>query len=147
MATDPLGKPVAAELSLAMVQRNLLDLFAGHAVALDEMFAGNKRQPAMRMMASCSFLYKPKTHGISQALLAEEARQQTRAREQTSQGRLDLGMNFITSQRNRPRSLHDVDVDDVLPDYKTLMNAGRYSEAESSPGWRRTVIRTTRPRA
>ena len=42
-ATDPQGKPVAAELSLAMVQRNLLDLFAANGVALDKLFGGTER--------------------------------------------------------------------------------------------------------
>ncbi|HUE12676.1 MAG TPA: tetratricopeptide repeat protein, partial [Planctomycetaceae bacterium] len=131
-ATDPQGKPVAAELSLAMVQRNLLDLFAAKGATLETLFGGTERKPSLRTMASCTFLYQPKTHGISEALLAEEERRATAAREEAAKVSLDEG--FVTRNGTGPDTDGQpnaayVDFGGLVNDYKLLMSAGRYSEA------------------
>ncbi len=131
-ATDPQGKPVAAELSLAMVQRNLLDLFAAKGAALDKLFGGTERTSSLRTMASCTFLYQPKTHGISEALLAEEERRATAAREEKSRGYLGLGIvsgNSTSPDTDGLPNAAYVDFGGLVNDYKLLMSAGRYSEA------------------
>ncbi len=72
--TDPQGKPVAAEVSLAMVEQSLLDRFGGNAAAIDEFFRGLRREPAVRTTSSVSFAYNPATQPINPRLLAEEDR-------------------------------------------------------------------------
>ncbi|WP_153559037.1 tetratricopeptide repeat protein [Roseimaritima sediminicola] len=72
--TDPQGKPVAAELSLALVQANLLDRFAESQAALDAYFNQGKRRTAVRQATSCTFQYQPQTRKISPSLLDESQR-------------------------------------------------------------------------
>ena len=72
--TDPQGKPVAAELSLAMVEQSLLDRFGWPMPAIDDFFRGQRRQPAVRTTSSITFDYRPATQPINPRLLAEEAR-------------------------------------------------------------------------
>jgi uncharacterized protein YfaS (alpha-2-macroglobulin family)/tetratricopeptide (TPR) repeat protein len=72
--TDPQGRPVSAELSLGLVQKNLLDLFTGSRAVVDEFFGDGYRKPSVRAASSCTFRYRPKTRGISQFLLAETER-------------------------------------------------------------------------
>eukprot|EP00913_Durusdinium_trenchii_P013388 g12569.t1 len=74
--TDPQGKPVSAELSLAMIQKNLLDRFSDAQGQINVFFGGGYRQPSVRAFTSATFRYRPKTRGISQYLLAEAERQQ-----------------------------------------------------------------------
>lgn len=72
--TDPQGKPVAAEVSLAMVEQALLDRYSGSLGAIGEFFKGQPREPAVRTTSSASFSYHPATHPINPQLLAEEDR-------------------------------------------------------------------------
>ena len=72
--TDPQGKPVAAEVSLAMVEQSLLDRFGGNLSAIDEFFRGVRREPAVRTTSSVTFTYAPTTQPINPRLLAEEDR-------------------------------------------------------------------------
>ncbi len=46
--TDPQGKPVAAELSLAMVEQSLLERFNSPLPPIDDFFRGVQRQSAVR---------------------------------------------------------------------------------------------------
>ena len=41
--TDPQGRPLAAELSLAMIEQSLLDRFASNVAAIDDFFRGARR--------------------------------------------------------------------------------------------------------
>ncbi len=82
--TDPQGKPVAAELSLALVQSNLLNRFSEFQGAIQAFFGADVRRRAVRQTTSCTFKYRPTTQRISEQLLAEVQRierlqQQTRA--------------------------------------------------------------------
>ena len=45
--TDPQGKPVSSELSVAMIDPSLLSLFGWNVGAIDDAFRGNPRQAAM----------------------------------------------------------------------------------------------------
>ncbi len=74
--TDPQGKPVAAEVSLAMVERALLERFASPMPAIQDYFRGGLRQPAVRTTASVTFGYHPATRPIDAQLLAEQDRQE-----------------------------------------------------------------------
>ena len=72
--TDPQGKPISAELSLGLIQQNLLDLFGERQSDIQEFFAGGSRKVSVRATTSCTFRYRPATRGISQTLLAEAER-------------------------------------------------------------------------
>jgi len=73
-ATDALGNPVAAEISLAMVEKSLLDQFPSDLPEIRSFWQGNPRVFAMRSATSINFKYEPATEAISGALLAEEHR-------------------------------------------------------------------------
>ncbi len=72
--TDPQGKPVSAEVSLAMVEQSLLDRFGGNVSAIDDFFRGARRESAVRTTSSVTFAYNPTTQPINPRLLAEEDR-------------------------------------------------------------------------
>src|SRR5262249_4822107 len=72
--TDPQGKPVSSELSVAMIDPSLLSLFGWNVGAIDDAFRGNPRQAAMRTASSITFAYRPATRPIDRHLLAEEQR-------------------------------------------------------------------------
>ncbi|MCH7632688.1 MAG: hypothetical protein IIB59_05700 [Planctomycetes bacterium] len=44
--TDPQGKPVSAEVSLAMVEQSLLAIFPSNLTPIDQFFRGQQRQTA-----------------------------------------------------------------------------------------------------
>jgi len=73
-ATDPQGKPVAAELSLAMVEQALLGRFPSVFSAIDDFFRGANRQSAVRTTSTITFAYRPTTRPINPRLLAEDER-------------------------------------------------------------------------
>jgi hypothetical protein len=72
--TDPQGKPLSAELSLAMIEQALLDRYPSQTAAIDAFFRGQRRESAVRTTASVTFEYSPNTHSIDQSLLAERER-------------------------------------------------------------------------
>ncbi|MEX0587047.1 MAG: hypothetical protein WD176_10410, partial [Pirellulales bacterium] len=81
VTTDPQGKPVAAELSLALVEQSLLDRFASSLPAIGEFFGGGRREMAVRTTASITFAYRPASQTINPRLLAEEDRKAIEAAE------------------------------------------------------------------
>ena len=72
--TDPQGKPVSAEVSLAMVEQSLLKRFSPNVGSIQHFFRGNRRQSAVRTASSITFAYRPQTRGINKRLLAERDR-------------------------------------------------------------------------
>ena len=84
-ATDPQGNPVAAELSLAMVEQSLLDRFPSALPAVQEFFRGTRRQSSVRTESSVTFAYHPRTARIAATLLEERERLATR---ETEEGRI-----------------------------------------------------------
>ncbi|MHC4180255.1 MAG: MG2 domain-containing protein, partial [Planctomycetota bacterium] len=82
--TDPQGKPVAAELSLAMVEQSLLERFPWQVAAIQDFFRGTPRQPAVRTTSSITFAYNPSTCAINPRLLAERDRLEVEAEEEAS---------------------------------------------------------------
>ena len=74
--TDPQGKPVSAELSLGLIQKNLLDHFSDQQQEIAAFFSGGYRQPSVRAFTSATFRYRPQTRGINKYLLAEQERRQ-----------------------------------------------------------------------
>jgi len=74
--TDPQGKPVAAEVSLAMVEQSLLQRFAWPAPPIQEFFRGTRREMAVRTTSSVTFSYTPSTRVTDPRLLEAQWRQQ-----------------------------------------------------------------------
>lgn len=73
-AADPQGKPVSAELSLAMVEQTLLSQYQSPLSPMAEFFRGARRDRSVRTTSSITFAYRPATHAINPRLLAEEDR-------------------------------------------------------------------------
>ena len=72
--TDPQGQAISAEVSLAMVERALLDQFPTSVSALEQFFRNVPRQSVMRTVSSITFVYQPSTKAINPRLLAEADR-------------------------------------------------------------------------
>lgn len=73
--TDQLGRPVEAELSLAVVDEALFELYPDRSPSLASVFdAGTQRVARLRTVTSCEFEYAGVTRRISQAILAEQER-------------------------------------------------------------------------
>lgn len=79
--TDPQGKPVAAEVSLGMIEQSLLDRYGWPMPAIQDFFAGGRREPALRTASSVTFAYRPTTRPINPRLLAEKDRLEIEAEE------------------------------------------------------------------
>ena len=82
--TDPQGKPVSAEVGLAMVEQSLLGRFSWPIAPIGEFFRGQRREAAVRTTSSIVFAYKPKTKAIDPLLLAERDRLEIAAEEEIS---------------------------------------------------------------
>ncbi|MCL4190378.1 MAG: tetratricopeptide repeat protein, partial [Thermoguttaceae bacterium] len=90
--TDPQGKPVAAEVSLAMVEKALLERFASTVPAIDDFFRGSLREPSLRTTSSITFNYCPATRPINPRLLSERERADLAAEEAASRREWSLGV-------------------------------------------------------
>ncbi len=90
--TDALGKPVAAELSVAMIEQSLFTMF-GNGGQIQNAFTGNWRESAMRSSSSISFAYRPRTRKIDKQLLAEVERREIESEEEA---RRAAGLPFGT---------------------------------------------------
>jgi len=82
--TDPQGKPVTAELSLAMIEQSLLNRFPWQVAGIGDFFRGNVRQTAVRTTSSITFAYTPPTRPINPRLLAEQDRLEVAREEEES---------------------------------------------------------------
>ena len=94
-ATDPLGKPVVAELSVGMVEQALLGLFGSSVAPIDDVFRGNPRQSALQTSTTATFAYHPATRPIDRSLLAEADRVAL-ATEEAEHAKLDIS-NLATA--------------------------------------------------
>lgn len=81
ITTDPQGKPVAAEVSLAMVEQALLDRFKSGLPSIGAFFKGQDRETAVRTTSSITFEYRPATRDIDPNLLTERDRLELREEE------------------------------------------------------------------
>lgn len=79
--TDPQGKPLSAELSLALIEQSLLERFPWQIAAISDFFRDAPRQAAMRTTSSVTFAYHPTTRPINPQLRAEADRLQIAAEE------------------------------------------------------------------
>ncbi len=86
--TDPSGRPVEAELGIAVLDEGLLALFPGSWGRIEEFFYGARRAIQVRTAASCTFQYRGRTRKVPQELLREEERLKGEAREILEAGEL-----------------------------------------------------------
>ena len=80
-ATDPQGKPVSAEVSLALIEKALFEMFGSNVAPIQDFFRGQTRAPAVRTVSSVTFAYRPATRPIDPKLLAEKDRLEVAAEE------------------------------------------------------------------
>jgi prepilin-type processing-associated H-X9-DG protein len=71
---DQLGRPVAAELSIAVVDASLLRLFNDPLPAIGPFFFGQTRTGAFATEGTNTFRYEPATTGVAQAVVEEQER-------------------------------------------------------------------------
>ncbi len=72
---DQLGRPVSAEMSLAVVDQSIFDQFSGRLPRIDHFFAQDaRRYLGFNTVSSCTFRYRGHTAQISTAVLAEVTR-------------------------------------------------------------------------
>jgi tetratricopeptide (TPR) repeat protein len=70
-AVDQLGRPAAAELSIALVDRSLLRLFADNLPGIGQFFYSQTRTGAFSTEATNTFRYAPPTVPVAQAVVDE----------------------------------------------------------------------------
>ncbi len=150
-ATDPQGKPVSAELTLALIQKNLLQLFPEQQSKIDEFFSGGSRQVSLRDRTSCTFRYHPTTRPINEFLLAEEDRKKIREMEQASRamlaqnaGRLDdlqrtLALSTQTEPLEAAKEVSEIQSLDAAAD---LMDLGLQIRQEQNGPFQHSGIRS-----
>ena len=106
-ATDPQGNPVQTELSLALIQTNLLNMFGDVQGPIDTFFGDGNRKTSVRQSTSCTFSYKPRTRPVSQFLLAESERRAT--------------------LENEVRALAAINADDNADDNAAIVDGGVFN--------------------
>jgi len=77
---DQLGRPVAAEVSIALVDRALLRLFNDNLPPIGPFFYGQTRTGAFATRATNTFRYQPPSVPVPEALVEEEEQEAARAR-------------------------------------------------------------------
>ena len=111
-ATDPQGNPVQTEISLGLVQANLLGLYNDVQGAIDAFFTSGRRRSSVRQTTSCTFRYAPTTSGIHEALLAEQERNKRLSRELRALAELEEAEE-IARQLSRSGGRRGVDVETI----------------------------------
>ncbi len=78
-ARDAEGKPVAAEIALAVVDQALLAVHPDGTAKLRDAFWGRRRETAFKTTSSCDWIYRGAARGMSVELVAEERRAEREA--------------------------------------------------------------------
>ncbi|HEX7375938.1 MAG TPA: tetratricopeptide repeat protein, partial [Pirellulales bacterium] len=110
IATDPQGKPVEAELSLAMIEQALWEMFGSNVSPIADFFRGQLRASAMRTASSITFAYHPATRPINPQLLAEKDRREVEAMEEEARRQLNATMELQVraKQQQHPSAADDL---------------------------------------
>ncbi len=95
--TDQNGKPVAAEVSLALVDRSLLRLFADRMAPIDQFFYNQSRTSAFETESTATFRYMPETIPVPEAVVEEEAQLQARLADATGMAEAKSGLPRVMS--------------------------------------------------
>ena len=71
---DQLGRPVSAEVSIAMIDQSLLRLFGDNQTPIGEFFYNQTRSGAFSTSSTNTFKYEPSTVSVVQAVVEESER-------------------------------------------------------------------------
>ena len=86
--TDQNGKPAAAELSIALVDRSLLRLFRDRLPTIDRFFYDQSRTSAFAAQSTHTFRYQPATVPVPEAVVEDAAQQAAQLAD--AQGRVEV---------------------------------------------------------
>jgi len=102
---DQLGRPVAAEVGLALVDRSLLRQFADPLPAIGRFFYDQTRTGAFATEATNTFRDEPATTPVSEAVVEEAERLAAQTRNDVSRGavRLEAGLLSASSETLKRR--------------------------------------------
>ena len=93
-AVDQNGKPVAAELSVALVDKSLLRLFADQLTPIDRFFHDQSRTSAFATESTATFRYAPATTPVPEAVVEEADRQSAMAADSIRMGEVSNEANL-----------------------------------------------------
>jgi len=100
--TDPLGRPVSAEVSLAMVDEGLLAVAPETLASIAEHFYGQRRAVAVATATSCTWKYDARTVAAVPELLEEMQRiVELREREREFERMRDVARREVARAGNR----------------------------------------------
>ena len=99
---DQLGQPVAAELSIAMVDQSLLQLFGDTLPEIGPFFYNQTRTGAFATESTNTFRYAPTTVAVSQAVVDEADRLAAVARNSSELGRVGNRLSRWRCRIRRP---------------------------------------------
>ncbi|HEX3449760.1 MAG TPA: alpha-2-macroglobulin family protein, partial [Isosphaeraceae bacterium] len=103
---DQLGRPVSAELSIAMVDQSLLRLFDDRLPAIGPFFYNQTRTGAFATEATNTFCYAPATISVSQAVVDEADRLAAVARNSAELGRvMEEAKSTVLRRESAPASV------------------------------------------
>ncbi|MGH7140407.1 MAG: alpha-2-macroglobulin family protein, partial [Pirellulales bacterium] len=150
-ATDPRGKPVEAELSLAMIEQALWEMFGANASPIADFFRGQPRASAVRTASSVTFAYHPATLPINPQLLAEKDRLEVQAMEEDrrklliaessqvpSLHRPELGAQQIASEAEAKKEIRQ-ELEDLVKDSLSPITWDEVSAAGELPTYRNNL--------
>ena len=94
-ATDQLGNPVKAELSLALVDEAVFAVYADTVTPITDFFQkGLQRKAEMRTASSCTFRYEPPTRPVIKEILAEAERLEEADKKDTDESEKKIRVAF-----------------------------------------------------
>jgi len=94
-AVDQNGKPAAAEIALALVDRSLLRLYEDKQPPIEPFFHGQTRTGAFATEATNTFRDEPTTRPVSEAVVEEAERQLALSRNDVSRGAVKEELNSM----------------------------------------------------
>ncbi|MFC1715758.1 tetratricopeptide repeat protein [Candidatus Poribacteria bacterium] len=103
-ATDQLGNPVEAKISLALVDEALFTVYKGSFLPITDFFnKGVHRDAAMRTVSTCNFRHEPPTQRVVNELVEEDERLEQHERFTMGRGKLldALESNGVIDLRSR----------------------------------------------
>ena len=94
-ATDQLGNPVKAELSLALVDEAVFAVYADTLTPITDFFQKDlQRKDEMRTASSCTFRYDPPTRPVIKEILAEAERLEAADKKDTDKSKKKIKVDF-----------------------------------------------------
>ena len=106
-AVDQLGRPVSAELSIAMVDQSLLRMFNDRLPGIGSFFYSQTRTGAFSTEATNTFRYEPGTVPVSQAVVDEAEKTAAVTANLADRGRvMEQAQGEVPVELSKPLHLH-----------------------------------------